>query len=189
MNPLQLAASEMVYSTSNPESISGMIHQQPVAAGIIEVETQEGATVEGLASLLVALSSALTHLYIQSHLIHLNVEGPLFLPVHEFLKGQYEAHIEQFDKTAEFVRTLDVFMPMCEKGLLSSCKPFKHVKSYECRDMLLTYLKNLEDIGMQAKDVGQYAKELKAPDVENYMGELVGELFKAAWFIKSTLRG
>lgn len=49
--------------------------------------------------------------------------------------------------------------------------------------------KNLEDIGMQAKDVGEYAKELKAPDVENYMAELVGEMFKAAWFIKSTLRG
>ena len=179
----------MVYSTSNPEDISGMIQRQPVAVETLEVETQERVTVEGLASLLVTLSSALTHLYIQSHLIHLNVEGPLFLPVHEFLKEQYDAHISQFDKTAELVRTLDVFMPMCEKGLLGACKPFKHVKSYECRDMLMTYLKNLEDIGMQAKDVGEYAKELKAPDVENYMAELVGDMFKAAWFIKSTLRG
>ena len=179
----------MVYSTSNPENISGMVQRQPVAVETIEVERQERVTVEGLAALLVTLSSALTHLYIQSHLIHLNVEGPLFLPVHKFLKKQYEAHIEQIDKTAEFVRTLDVFMPMCEKGFLGTCKSFKHVKSYECRDMLMTYLKNLEDIGMQAKDVGEYAKELKAPDVENYMAELVGEMFKAAWFIKSTLRG
>jgi DNA-binding ferritin-like protein len=178
----------MTQSTSIPEFMSGMI-QQPALVETTEVEIKEGVTVEGLSSLLVALSSSLANLYLQSHLIHLNVEGPLFLPVHEFLKDQYEAHVGQLDKTGELTRTLDVFMPMCAKGLLGACKTFKHVKTYECREMLMTYLKNLENIGMEAKDVGEYAKELKAPDVENYMAELVGEMFKAAWFIKSTLRG
>ena len=160
----------------------------PVVEGEGATQEQEGVTVEGLAARLVTLSSALSHLYLQAHLIHLNVEGPLFLSIHEFLKEQYDTHVGQFDKTAEFVRTLDVFMPMCEKGLLSSYKNFKHVKSYECRDMLMVYLHNLEKIGMDAKDVGEYAKALKAPDVENYMADLVGDMFKAAWFIKSTLR-
>jgi len=177
----------MMHSTSTPEMMSGMI-QQPIVVETNEVEVAERATVEGLASLLVALSSNLANLYLQSHLIHLNVEGPLFLSVHEFLKEQYETHVNQFDKTSEFVRSLDVFMPMCAKGLLGAGKGFKHVKNYECREMLLVYLKNLEDIGMQAKDVGEYARCLKAPDVENYMGELVGEMFKSAWFVKSTLR-
>lgn len=178
----------MTYSTSTPALMSGM-SQLPTGVETVEVGLSRETTVEGLASLLVALSSSLSNLYIQAHLIHLNVEGPLFLPVHEFLKGQYDSHVGQLDKTAEFVRTLDVFMPMCAKGLLNACKNFKHVKSYECRDMLMTYLKNLETIGMQAKDIGEYAKELKATDVENYMAELVADMFKAAWFIKSTLRG
>jgi DNA-binding ferritin-like protein len=138
---------------------------------------------------LVALSSYAHQLYIQSHLIHLNVEGPLFLPIHKFLKKQYEEHVGQFDQLAEFVRTMDTLMPMCQKGLLNAYKGFKTCKSYETRDMLVTYLKNLEDFGMQAKDLGELARTIKAPDVENYAAQLVDESFKAAWFLKSTLRG
>ena len=146
------------------------------------------ASVQDLISGLVSLSSYLHQLYVQSHLLHLNVEGPLFLPIHEFLKGQYEAHIEQFDQIAEFVRTMDFLMPMCERGLLSAYKGFKHVKSYETREGLTIYLKNLETCGMSSKDLQKIAKEVDAPDVENYLAELVGAMFKASWFLKSTLR-
>lgn len=138
---------------------------------------------------LVALSSYAHQLYIQSHLIHLNVEGPLFLPIHKFLKKQYEEHVAQFDQLAEFVRTMDTLMPMCQKGLLNAYKGFKHCKSYEARPMLITYLNNLEDFGMQAKELGNLARTVEAPDVENYAAELVGMSFKSAWFLKSTLRG
>jgi DNA-binding ferritin-like protein len=138
---------------------------------------------------LVALSSYAHQLYTQSHLIHLNVEGPLFLPIHEYLKEQYELHVTHFDKLAEFVRTMDTLMPMCEKGLLNAYKGFKNCKSYETRDMLVTYLRNLEDFGMQSKDLGEMARAVKAPDVENYAAQLVEDSFKAAWFLKSTLRG
>lgn len=179
----------MVYTTSVADDMSGLSLRQPTMADQPEVENAEGLTVEGLASQLVSLASFTTHLYLQAHLIHLNIEGPLFLPVHEFLKEQYDAHVGQTDAIAEFVRTLDVFMPMCERGLLGAYKTFKNVKSYEPRDMLITYLNNIEKCGMMAKDVGEYARELKAPDVENYMAELVGALFKTAWFLKSTLRG
>jgi len=34
----------------------------------------------------------------------------------------------------------------------------------------------------------QLAAKVKAIDVQNYMAELCGEAFKAAWFIKATLR-
>jgi hypothetical protein len=55
--------------------------------------------------------------------------------------------------------------------------------------MLTVYLKNLELGGMTAKDVGCLAKEVGAPDVENYMADLVKAMFKASWFLKATLRG
>lgn len=156
-----------------------------------ELETgdeENKASVEDLISGLVSLSSYLHQLYVQSHLLHLNVEGPLFLPIHEFLKEQYEAHIEQFDQIAEFVRTMDFLMPMCERGLLSAYKGFKHVKVYETREGLTVYLKNLETCGMTSKDLQKIAKEVDAPDIENYLAELVGMMFKASWFLKSTLR-
>lgn len=145
-------------------------------------------TVEDLITQLITFGSYINQLYTQAHLIHLNVEGPLFLPIHEFLKEQYQTHIDQFDKISEFVRSMDFLMPMCARGLNANSKSFKHVKSYETREMLTTYMKNLEAAGMAAKEVGELAREIKAPDVENYMADIVGMMFKSAWFIKATLR-
>lgn len=151
-------------------------------------EQVEETSVEELISQLVSLSSYVHQLYTQSHLLHLNVEGPLFIPIHEFLKSQYEAHISQFDRLAEFVRSMDFLMPMCQRGLLGASKGFKHVKSYDTREGLTIYLKNLEAGGFAAKDLQKLAKSVDAPDVENYLAEFVGDMFKAAWFLKSTLR-
>ena len=152
-----------------------------------EIE-QPSTTVQGLVEHLIDYASYLHQLYAQAHLIHLNIEGPLFFPIHEFLNKQYEAHIVQFDKTSEYVRTLDYLMPMCQRGLIQTHKNFKHVKDYDTRNMLTTYLKNVEDAGMAAKDVCDYAREIEAVDVENFMAETAGAMFKAAWMLKSTLR-
>ena len=166
---------------------SELVASEPTV--VIQELEETRVTLQDLLLQLVALSSHLHQIYTQAHLIHLNVEGALFLPIHEFLKEQYDAHVEQFDKVAEFVRTMDTLLPMCEKGLLSAYKGFKHVKSYDMREMLITYLGNLEKIGMQAKEIGEMAREVQAPDVENYMADLVGQMFKASWFLKATLRG
>jgi DNA-binding ferritin-like protein len=128
-------------------------------------------------------------LMIQSHLIHLNFEGPQFLAVHKFTKKQYEKHQEELDTLGELVRSLDFLLPMCENGLMKANKKLEHVKAYEGPAMLITYYKNLETYGMDAKRVGEVAKKIKAPDVENYCAELVGECFKSAWMIKAVLRG
>jgi hypothetical protein len=72
--------------------------------------------------------------------------------------------------------------------LLSAYKGFKNVKAYETREGLTVYLKNLETCGMASKDLQKIAKEVDAPDIENYLAELVGMMFKASWFLKSTLR-
>ena len=53
--------------------------------------------------------------------------------------------------------------------------------------MLGVYYKNLEELGMMTKKLEQQAAKVKAIDIQNYMAELCGEAFKAAWFIKATL--
>jgi DNA-binding ferritin-like protein len=166
---------------------SELVASEPTV--IVQELEETRVTLQDLLLQLVALSSHLHQIYTQAHLIHLNVEGPLFLPIHEFLKNSTTHTSMQFDQVAEFVRTMDTLLPMCEKGLLSAYKGFKHVKSYDMREMLITYLGNLEKVGMQAKEIGEMAREVQAPDVENYMAELVGAMFKASWMIKSTLRG
>lgn len=137
---------------------------------------------------LIALSSYVKELETQSHLIHLNYEGSNFLGVHAFLKDQYEAHLEQFDTLGEFVRSMDYLMPMCGCGLKDLAPPIQAVKSYKASDMLGVYYKNLEELGAKAKKLEPMAQKIGAIDIQNYMADLVGQAFKAAWKIKATLR-
>ena len=136
----------------------------------------------------ISLASYLKELQTQSHLIHLNYEGSNFLGVHAFLKDQYEAHLEQFDTLSEFIRSMDYLMPMCAKGLADAGPGIQHVTSYKGNEMLAVYYKNLEELGMKTKKLEPVAAKVGAIDIQNYMAELCGQAFKAAWFIKATLR-
>ena len=136
----------------------------------------------------ISLCSYLKELETQSHLIHLNYEGSNFLGVHAFLKDQYEAHLTQFDTLAEFIRSMDYLMPMCSRGLADAGPGIQHVTSYKGTDQLSTYYKNLEELGMKAKKLEPIAQKVGAIDIANYLADLVGQAFKAAWQIKATLR-
>ena len=136
----------------------------------------------------ISLCSYLKELETQSHLIHLNYEGGNFLGVHAFLKDQYETHLTQFDTLAEFIRSMDYLMPMCSRGLADAGPGIQHVTSYKGTDQLATYYKNLEELGMKAKKLEPIAQKVGAIDIQNYMADLCGQAFKAAWFVKATLR-
>lgn len=148
-----------------------------------------GDGVARLARHLIMLASLLKELETQSHLIHLNAEGPNFLGLHAFLKERYEEHLGQFDTVAELVRSLDHFMPMCACGLKEAMPPFQNIESYETRSMLMAYYVNIESMGYLAKEIEQVAAEVQAPDVQNVMADLVGSAFKTSWFLKAMLRG
>lgn len=143
----------------------------------------------GMVNQLIMLSAFLKEMETQSHLIHLNYEGANFLDVHQFLKGQYEAHLEQFDTVAELVRAQDFWMPMCACGLKDALPCFQNVESQNGKEMLAVYLKNLDDLADLAVQIEPSAQQVGAIDVANYMAELVAAASKAAWFIKAILRG
>jgi DNA-binding ferritin-like protein len=151
-------------------------------------KSKAGGDVGAFIQQLIALSAYVKELETQSHLIHLNYEGSNFLGVHAFLKDQYETHLEQFDTLGEFVRSMDYLMPMCGCGLKDLAPPIQVVKSYKGTDMLGVYYKNLEELGMKAKKLEPIAQKVGAIDIQNYMADLVGQAFKAAWFVKATLR-
>ena len=170
------------------------IFQSATEAPTQEVVTEEvivtkEATPDNLVYLMVSFASYLYQLNIQAHLLHLNVEGSNFLAVHEFLKKQYEQHVADFDTIAELVRSMDYLMPSCQCGLMDAYKKFPSVKTYDAREGLTLYTKNLEAGAMMAKDLVDAAKETGAPDVENFAAEICGNLFKGAWMMKATLRG
>lgn len=141
-----------------------------------------------LISEMLQLLSFSEQLRTQSHLIHFNYEGANFTGIHAFLKDEYEMHQHHFDKLGELVRSMDYMTFMCMKGLLGAYKKFKHCESYDPKEMLLTYMQNLEDFAFMSKKVAKSAKKVDAIDIENYMAHLVEVSFKASWFIKATLR-
>jgi DNA-binding ferritin-like protein len=136
----------------------------------------------------IALCAYIKELETQSHLIHLNYEGANFLGVHAFLKDQYEAHLTQFDTLGEFIRSMDYLMPTCGCGLTDMSPGIQKVTSYKGNDQLAVYYKNLEELGIKAKKLEPIAAKVGAIDIQNYMADLIGQAFKAAWFIKATLR-
>lgn len=176
-------------TSSNIEQIFQAAGAAPTEELITEeVVIVKEANVDNLIYRMVELASYLYHLNIQAHLIHLNYENSNFLAVHEFLKEQYEQHVEDFDTIAELVRSMDYLLPMCQKGLLNAHKNFKTTKTYEPEASLIQYTKNLEEGGFLAKDVFKLAQEVEAPDVENEIATVVGHLFKGAWMLKATIR-
>lgn len=148
----------------------------------------KGTDVGGFIQQLISLMGYVHQLQVQSHLIHLNYECLNFLGVHAFLKDQYEAHLEQFDKLGEFIRSMDYLLPSCHNGLMEATPVFNHCTSYKPAEMLGTYYKNLEELGMKTKKLEPIAAKVGAIDIQNYMAELCGEAFKAAWMIKASLR-
>ena len=162
---------------------------QEALQGIQEDGDEESYSVADLVKDLSSLAACATKLNIQSHLIHANIEGAMFLSIHEFLKKKYKEHQKQFDVLAEKVRTLDYLLPMCEEGLDSCCtQEFEHVKSYEGREMLSTYLQNVENVALYVKTVYSGAVEVEAPDIEDALAKMAGELYDTAWYLKATLR-
>jgi DNA-binding ferritin-like protein len=149
---------------------------------------QPGSDIGAFIQQMLALASYVKELETQSHLIHINYEGSNFLGVHAFLKDQYETHLEQFDTLLEFVRSMDYLAPMCNTGLRDLMPPVHEVTSYKGTDMLGVYYKNLEELGMKAKKLEPIAAKIGAIDIQNYMADLCGMAFKAAWFVKATLR-
>ncbi len=182
--------------TPGPQELQQPLQQEQIVQQAPEpqkkpkspTKTKGDSGVSAFIRQLVGLSAYVHQLQVQSHLMHFNYEAPNFTGIHAFLKEQYEAHIEQFDKLGEFIRSMDYLMPMCHEGLVDACPEFKHVKSYKPVEMLTIYYKNLEELGMKTKKLEAAAAKIKAIDIQNYMAELCGEAFKAAWFIKATLR-
>ena len=190
--PSQLAPGQLALDKLHVMGIQGMqslLEQLESEHKKELLPTEEsGSDVTGMPEQLIALSSLVKELGTQAHLIHVNLEAPYFFGVHKFLQEQYEEHQKQFDRVAELVRTLDVFMPMCRRGLSDALPCFHDIKSYEARQMLLTYMANLEDCGAFVKQIWSMAHETKAIDIGHEMEGIAHNCYKGAWQIKATLR-
>ena len=154
------------------------------------MQTPTGSNASGDQELiwqLAALAAFLKELELQSHLIHLSYESSNFLSVHEFLKGQYEQHLDQFDTVAEFIRALGALLPVSNSDFRSVVHGFTEARDGDSQEMLRVYVSNLRQLSALAKQLEPLAAQQRAIDVANYAAELVAAANKAAWFLNATL--
>ena len=160
-------------ASSNLENIFQSTIQAPTAEVVREevILTKE-ANLENLIYSMVQYASYNHQLYAQAHLIHLNIETPIFISIHGFLKDQYKQHIKDFDTIGELIRSMDFLMPMCQSGLIDAYKKFKAVKSYEAQDKQRDVLEDqLWDIANELKDLTSERSQLYT-DMESEAGEM-----------------
>ena len=124
----------------------------------------------------------------QSHIIHLNLEGPFFIPLHEYLKDRYIEHLEQFDTCAEAVRKLDFFVPFSMAEILSLSSVFG-LSGRDATSMLHTYIGNIQRTVDLAGSIEPIAQCIGAIDIADDLAAITAQLNKTCWFLKATLRG
>lgn len=135
----------------------------------------------GLSSQLTVLAAFAKELELQSHLVHLNFTGEMFLSLHQYLKGRYETHLEQFDTLAEFVRIQGDCLPV-------STGAFKQVlPALDSDGTVEAYVGNLRTFTAMAKQLEASAAEDRAIDVANYAADLVADAGKAVWFLTAAM--
>ena len=73
---------------------------------------------------------------------------------------------------------------MCMKGLLGAYKKFKHCESYNPKEMLLTYMENLEDFAFMSKKVVKSAEKIKLLILKTIWHILLKYLLKVLGLLK-----
>lgn len=147
-----------------------------MAPAAAEIPTPPASS-SGLGQQLTVLAAFAKELELQSHLLHLNFVGENFISIHTYLKGRYEAHLEQFDTLAEFVRIQGEFLP-------NSTTAFREVlPAISSEASIEAYVSNLRTFSELAKALEPGAAAAKAIDVQNYMADLVADAGKAIWFL------
>lgn len=138
---------------------------------------------------LISLAKMLKALESQAHLVHLNYVGTgNFLSVHNFFKGQYEAHLEQLDGVGEFVRALGAPFSATVQELHQPPQGFVDLTAdCGCDGMLQAYYANLQRLIGMAQQLEPVAQKARAIDVVDYLAALVKASSQACWFVRSTL--
>ena len=125
-------------------------------------------------------------LELQAHLIHLNYRGADFLPLHQFLKSQYQLHQEEFDTLAEFVLTLGSPMPHANAALRAALPHFDEPSSNSPDQLVALYSHNLAIYAEIARHLDAVSTQYRAIDVAHYAAQLLSAAHKAIWFLSAS---
>jgi starvation-inducible DNA-binding protein len=121
-------------------------------------------------------------------MFHWNVEGPDFGQLHKFFQKIYEDAYGAVDPIAEYIRTLEDYVPGSLERFNQLSQIPGQTKIPRARLMLEELLADTETMKSIVMQVFQAAQAEGREDIANFMAERQNSHGKYAWQLKSFLK-
>jgi starvation-inducible DNA-binding protein len=126
--------------------------------------------------------------YLKAQMFHWNVEGPDFGQLHKFFAKIYEDAYSAVDPVAEYIRTLEDYVPGSLERFNQLSQIPGQTKIPRARLMLEELLADTETMKSIVMQVFQAAQAEGREDIANFMAERQNSHGKYAWQLKSFLK-
>jgi starvation-inducible DNA-binding protein len=122
-------------------------------------------------------------LLIASQLVHWNVKGELFLPIHQLTEQHYQALFETLDLLAERMRALGTEVPT--EGATKSFSAEAKLDGSSMVKMVEQLNTMHEDAAKGAREVASFAEERDDPVTNDMMMDCLRFHEKAIWMLRA----
>lgn len=122
------------------------------------------------------------------HNIHWNVEGKLFVQVHEYTDGEYAKFFERMDEVAELFKMFGHTPKSTLKEYLEIATIVEEpTRKFECEESFKIYLKDLEAMREEATALRNAADEEGWFSAVALLEGHIDDYNKQIWFLKASL--
>lgn len=127
--------------------------------------------------------------YIKAQNFHWNVEGSDFYEFHLLFERIYDEVGESIDTFAEYIRTLQTYVPASFSALSSiSAVNDENVPAISAVQMAQELLADSDKLAAMMESVVQMAEEAEECGLANFLAERNAAFRKHAWMLRSTLK-
>jgi starvation-inducible DNA-binding protein len=138
----------------------------------------------------VAIGGILSDTYVlivKSHVYHWNVEGPLFLDLHELTEEHYKEMFAASDELAERIRQLGHKAPLSFRAMLPKSEVEEETSNKSAEAMISQLMTDHEALAKRIRTVASDASDSDDHVTTDLMTRRLAFHEKAAWMLRSLI--
>ena len=125
--------------------------------------------------------------YYQSHVAHVNITGRNFYSDHKLLQKIYENLQDQIDTIAEFLRSVETFMPESLADVMDQTQVADDLVVGDSDELLRLVGRNLQTLVDLYRELEREADDAGQDQIANYAQDQETVLTKQIWMITATI--
>ena len=125
--------------------------------------------------------------YYQSHVAHVNITGRNFYSDHKLLQKIYENLQDQIDTIAEFLRSVETFMPESLADVMDQTQVADDLVVGDSDELLRLVGRNLQTLVDLYRELEREADDAGQDQIANYAQDQETILTKQIWMITATV--